>query len=94
MFDEARRLHKELIEPGGEDGGDFSNRRSVNNLLGAIQFEEGDLDACRATYEATPEKIAKVDGFVSQTGEDAALRKATYEESEGWYAGITADMFS
>jgi hypothetical protein len=21
------------------------------------------------------------------------LRKATYEESEGWYAGITADMF-
>jgi hypothetical protein len=28
-----------------------------------------------------------------QTGEDAALRKATYEESLGWYAGITADMF-
>ncbi len=46
-----------------------------------------------ATYEATDEKIAKVDGFVSQTGEDAALRKATYEESVGWYAGITADMF-
>lgn len=46
-----------------------------------------------ATYEATDEKIAKVDGFVSQTGEDAALRKATYEESEGWYTGITADMF-
>ncbi|KMW60697.1 Sulfide dehydrogenase [flavocytochrome C] flavoprotein chain precursor [Candidatus Rhodobacter oscarellae] len=46
-----------------------------------------------ATYEATEEKIAKIDGFVSQTGEDAALRKATYEESEGWYAGITADMF-
>ncbi len=47
-----------------------------------------------ATYEATDEKIAKVDGFVSQTGESAELRKATYEESEGWYAGITADMFS
>lgn len=46
-----------------------------------------------ATYEATPEKIAKVDGFISQTGEDSATRKATYEESEGWYAGITADMF-
>ena len=46
-----------------------------------------------ATYEATDEKIAKVDGFVSQTGEDAALRQATYEESVGWYAGITADMF-
>jgi len=46
-----------------------------------------------ATYEATDEKIAKVDGFISQTGETAELRKATYEESEGWYAGITADMF-
>ena len=46
-----------------------------------------------ASYEATEEKIAKVDGFISQTGEDAALRKQTYEESIGWYAGITSDMF-
>ncbi|WP_136637277.1 NAD(P)/FAD-dependent oxidoreductase [Pseudooceanicola onchidii] len=46
-----------------------------------------------AAYEATDEKIASVSSFVSQTGEDAALRKATYEESIGWYAGITADMF-
>lgn len=46
-----------------------------------------------ASYEATDEKIAKTDGFVSATGEDAALRKQTYEESLGWYAGITADMF-
>ena len=45
-----------------------------------------------ATYEATDEKIAKVDGFISATGEDAALRKATFEESVGWYSGITADM--
>jgi len=47
-----------------------------------------------ATYEATEGKIAKVDGFISQTGEDAATRKATYEESVGWYSGITSDMFS
>lgn len=46
-----------------------------------------------ATYEATEEKIAKVDGFISEVGETAELRKATYEESEGWYSGITADMF-
>ncbi|MFT7593097.1 MAG: sulfide dehydrogenase [flavocytochrome c] flavoprotein subunit [Paracoccaceae bacterium] len=46
-----------------------------------------------ATYEATDEKIAKVDGFISKTGEDAALRQSTFEESVGWYAGITADMF-
>lgn len=46
-----------------------------------------------AAYEPTEEKIASVSSFVSQTGEDAALRKATYEESLGWYDGITADMF-
>ncbi len=46
-----------------------------------------------ATYEATEEKIAKVDGFISATGESADLRQATYEESEGWYTGITSDMF-
>lgn len=46
-----------------------------------------------ANYEATDEKIAKTSGFVSQTGEEAALRKTTYEESIGWYAGITSDMF-
>lgn len=46
-----------------------------------------------ATYKATDEKIAKVDGFISATGEDSELRKRTYEESVGWYAGITSDMF-
>ncbi|WP_050527123.1 NAD(P)/FAD-dependent oxidoreductase [Pseudorhodobacter aquimaris] len=46
-----------------------------------------------ASYAPTPEKIASVQGFISQRGEDDALRKATYEESLGWYAGITADMF-
>jgi len=56
-------------------------------------IDEGDGVKVGASYEATDEKIAKVDGFISQTGEDAALRQATYEESVGWYAGITEDMF-
>lgn len=46
-----------------------------------------------AQYEPQEGKIASTSTFISQTGEDAALRKATYEESLGWYAGITADMF-
>ncbi|MDG1430981.1 MAG: FCSD flavin-binding domain-containing protein, partial [Paracoccaceae bacterium] len=46
-----------------------------------------------ANYEATAEKIAKTEGFISKTGEGLALRKQTYEESVGWYAGITSDMF-
>ena len=46
-----------------------------------------------ATYKATDEKIAKVDGFISETGETADIRKQTYLESEDWYTGITSDMF-
>ena len=47
-----------------------------------------------ATYEPTDEKIATVEGFISQTGEDAELRRQTFEESIGWYNGIVADMFT
>lgn len=47
-----------------------------------------------ANYTAGEDSIEVADSFISQTGEDAATRKTTYEESEGWYAGITADMFS
>ena len=31
---------------------------------------------------------------VSQPDDTAAVRQANYEESVGWYAGITADMFT
>ena len=47
-----------------------------------------------ASYKAGPEKIDVTSKFVSKTGEDSALRKATYEESIGWYNGMTSDMFS
>ena len=46
-----------------------------------------------ASYEATDEKIKNTGGFISKVEEDAATRKATYEESVGWYSGITTDMF-
>ena len=45
-------------------------------------------------FKAGSEKIDVVDKFVSQGGESADLRKTTYEESVGWYNGITSDMFS
>lgn len=46
-----------------------------------------------AQYVGTDEKISSTSKFISQTGEDAATRKATYEESLGWYSGITSDIF-
>ncbi|MEM6676637.1 MAG: NAD(P)/FAD-dependent oxidoreductase [Pseudomonadota bacterium] len=62
-----------------------------NTCWSLIETDDGVKVGAR--YEATEEKIAKTDGFISQTGEDSAMRKQTYEESLGWYAGITADMF-
>jgi hypothetical protein len=47
-----------------------------------------------ANYEAGSEKIDGVDKFISQNGEATDMRQATYEESIGWYEGITTDMFS
>ena len=46
-----------------------------------------------AQYAAVDGKIASTSKFISQTGEGDDLRKTTYLESLGWYAGITADMF-
>lgn len=47
-----------------------------------------------ARYEPQDGKITSIEGFVSQPGEDAELRRSTYEESIGWYEGIVADMFT
>ena len=47
-----------------------------------------------AAYKPGTEAIDVVSKFISQTGEDSATRKANFEESLGWYSGITADMFS
>lgn len=46
-----------------------------------------------AQYAPAADKIASTSSFISQTGEDDALRQATYEESVGWYKGITTDIF-
>jgi NADPH-dependent 2,4-dienoyl-CoA reductase/sulfur reductase-like enzyme len=56
-------------------------------------IESNDGIKVGASYEATDEKIKKTSGFISQVGEDAGTRQATYEESVGWYNGITSDMF-
>jgi NADPH-dependent 2,4-dienoyl-CoA reductase/sulfur reductase-like enzyme len=47
-----------------------------------------------ANYKAGSEKIDVIDKFVSQGNDSDAVRKTTYEESIGWYDGITSDMFS
>ena len=46
-----------------------------------------------AQYASIDGKITSTSKFISQVDEDAATRKATYEESVGWYDGISKDMF-
>ena len=47
-----------------------------------------------AAYTAGDKKIDLASKFISKTGEDADTRKETAEEANGWYDGMTADMFS
>ena len=46
-----------------------------------------------ANYEATEEKIAKIEGFVSQADESDEVRAQTAAEARAWYDAITADIF-
>lgn len=57
-------------------------------------IETDDCVKVGGAYEAKDGKIAASSTFVSKTGETADLRKQTQAENMGWYAGITADMFT
>jgi sulfide dehydrogenase [flavocytochrome c] flavoprotein subunit len=57
-------------------------------------IETDDTVKVGGSYEAREGRIAAIETFVSKTGETAELRKQTQEENMGWYAGITADMFT
>ncbi|MFA7432358.1 MAG: NAD(P)/FAD-dependent oxidoreductase [Gemmobacter sp.] len=65
--------------------------RYTNTCWSLIATEDG--VKVGASYEPTEEKIASVESFISQPGEDAETRKLTWEESVGWFNGITTDVF-
>ncbi len=46
-----------------------------------------------ADYKAGTEKIDVTSKFISKTEESTELRAQTAEEANGWYAGITKDIF-
>lgn len=47
-----------------------------------------------AAYKAGSEAVDATSKFISKPGEDAALRKTTYEESLDWYTAMTNEMFA
>ncbi|MGH1482444.1 MAG: FCSD flavin-binding domain-containing protein [Geminicoccales bacterium] len=73
-------------------GSDLFPARFRNTCWSTVA--EADTMKVGANYEATDEKIAKTEGFISEVGESADLRQQTREEADGWYDSITADIFS
>jgi NADPH-dependent 2,4-dienoyl-CoA reductase/sulfur reductase-like enzyme len=47
-----------------------------------------------ANYSPKDGKLNRDEGFESQAGESADVRKANFQESLGWYDGITVEMFA
>ena len=46
-----------------------------------------------ANYRPSEARLESADGFVSQVGESAEVRRQTRREADAWYAAITADVF-
>ncbi|MGI9480339.1 MAG: FCSD flavin-binding domain-containing protein [Hyphomicrobiaceae bacterium] len=65
--------------------------RFANTCWSLIAPEDG--VKVGAAYKAGDKKIEVVSKFISKTGEDEDVREQTYEESVGWYDGITKDIF-
>ena len=63
-------------------------------IMGATKGEPDDNIKVGANYVPKDGKLEASGGFVSQVNEDAAVRKANYQESIGWYASIVSDMFA
>lgn len=45
------------------------------------------------SYRPTADKIEVVESEVSDLTDTASVRRANYEDSAGWYAGLTAELF-
>jgi hypothetical protein len=56
-------------------------------------IETDDAVKVGGSYEARGGKIAEVQGFISQKGESAELRRHNQQENMAWYAGFSADIF-
>jgi sulfide dehydrogenase [flavocytochrome c] flavoprotein subunit len=81
-----------LMIRGELEGAKTFPARYTNTCWSLIETD--DTVKVGGRYEAKDGKIAAVETFISKTGEPADLRKQTQVENMGWYAGITADIFT
>lgn len=76
-----------------------------HELLGGSDGEAAYLNRCWSliaaddsvfvggAYRPGPDKIEQIASDISSLEDSAATRRANYEDSAGWYAGLTLDMF-
>lgn len=81
-FDEAIQLQKELNQYA-KGSGDWTNLRSVNILLGDIQFAQGNLKQSRETYLATMEMFGASDEKTDFYTTIAKLKVAVIDAMQG-----------
>lgn len=77
--------------------GELANARTfparyVNTCWSLVETD--DAIKVGGRYEPKDGNITATETFVSKPGETADLRRENQAENIGWYAGITADMFS
>ena len=81
----ANHIHAELT------GSRLFEPRFINTCWSLIAPDDGVKVGAR--YKAGTEKIESIESFISQPDESADTRRATYQESESWYAAMTDDLF-
>jgi sulfide dehydrogenase [flavocytochrome c] flavoprotein subunit len=81
----AQRIGEELIDAKAPDA-IYSNR--CWSLIAT-----DDSVYVGGTYRPTALKIAQTESFISKLDDTGETRRANYEDSAGWYADLTAQMF-
>jgi sulfide dehydrogenase [flavocytochrome c] flavoprotein subunit len=54
---------------------------------------ENDSIFVGGTYRPTAQKLAQVESVISKLDDTPETRRVNYEDSAGWYAGLTAEIF-
>lgn len=87
----SQAKHTALVVLAALTGSQSFPARYANTCWSSIAPNDG--VKIGAIYKAGEQKIEATSKFISKTGEADDLRKQTFDESFGWYDGISKDIF-
>ena len=77
--------------------GELANARTFparyNNTCWSL-IDTDDSVKIGGTYKPTQQKIEEATRFISKLEDTPDVRRATFEESAAWYAGLTRELFT